>query len=101
MKQTKLITILATGLAANFAQAGSAEQNWGQWRGPRADGTAPSGDPPIEWSESKNLKWKLPVPGEGNATPIVWDNLVFVQTAIPGAKPAANLNLGRESQFAG
>jgi outer membrane protein assembly factor BamB len=101
MKQTKLITLLAGVLAGHCAHAGSAEQNWGQWRGPRADGTAPSGNPPTEWSESKNVKWKLAIPGEGNATPIIWDNLVFVQTAVPVAKPAANLNLGREAQFSG
>jgi outer membrane protein assembly factor BamB len=82
--------------------AAPADQNWGQWRGPRADGVAPNGNPPTEWSESKNVKWKLAIPGEGNATPIVWDNLVFVQAAVPAAKkPEARLNPDVASQFAG
>ena len=87
---------------AHCASAAPAEQNWGQWRGPRADGVAPNGDPPTEWSESKNVKWKFQIPGEGSATPIVWDNLVFIQTAIPVAnKPQANLNLDIAPRFAG
>ncbi len=56
--------------------------NWPQWRGPEGTGYASIGNPPIEWSETKNIKWKVEVPGRGHATPIVWDNLVFVNTAV-------------------
>jgi hypothetical protein len=102
MKQTKLTTLLAGALVVNCAQAGSAEQNWGQWRGPLANGVSPNGDPPTEWSETKNVKWKVPVAGEGHATPIIWDNLIFIQSAVPVArKPEANLNLNLAPQFAG
>ena len=103
MNTNKLIALLVGGVtAANFVQAGSAEQNWGQWRGPRGNGLSPNGDPPVEWSESKNVKWKIAIPGEGHATPIVWDNLIFIQTAVPVAKkPEANLNLNLAPQFAG
>ena len=63
MNTPKLITLIAAGFAtAHFVQAAPAEQNWGQWRGPRADGVAPNGDPPTEWSESKNVKWKFRFP---------------------------------------
>jgi outer membrane protein assembly factor BamB len=87
MNEQKLIAVIAGGLvAANLSWAAPAEQNWGQWRGPLANGVAPKADPPTEWSETKNVKWKLAIPGEGNATPIVWDNIVFVQSAIPVAK---------------
>ena len=99
--QNKIIMTLVAGFAAaNAASAASAEQNWGQWRGPAQNGVAPHADPPTEWSESKNVKWKIAIPGEGNATPIVWDNLVFVQTAVPVAKkPEAKLDVA--PQFAG
>src|SRR5436853_4747361 len=101
MTTQRLLTILVGCMAAgHFASAGSAENNWGQWRGPRADGVAPNGDPPTEWSETKNVKWKFQIPGEGSSTPIVWDNLVFIQTAIPAAKkPTAMIDV--TSQFAG
>lgn len=58
------------------------EKNWPQWRGPHANGVAPYGNPPVEWSESKNIKWKIEIPGKGHATPIIWDNRIFVLSAI-------------------
>ena len=58
------------------------EKYWHQWRGPEASGVAPHGDPPIEWSESKNIRWKINIPGQGHATPIVWDDTIFVTSAI-------------------
>jgi outer membrane protein assembly factor BamB len=67
-----------------------------------ANGISPNGNPPTEWSETKNVKWKVPLAGEGHATPIVWDNLVFVQSAVPVAKkPEAKLNLNFAPQLAG
>lgn len=55
---------------------------WAQWRGPEATGVAPHGDPPVEWSESKNIRWKTEIPGKGHASPIVWGDKIFVLTAI-------------------
>lgn len=57
-------------------------QNWHQWRGPEATGVAPHGDPPTHWDEQTNVKWKVPIPGRGCATPIIWQDRVFVLTAI-------------------
>jgi outer membrane protein assembly factor BamB len=56
--------------------------NWHQWRGPEATGVAPHGDPPIEWSDMKNIQWKVAIPGRGSASPIVWGDRIFVLTAI-------------------
>src|SRR5689334_6813645 len=98
MNAKKLMLLAALVSAANFASAASADQNWGQWRGPLGNGISPQGNPPTEWSESKNVKWKVPLSGEGHATPIVWDNLVFVQSAVP-VKKEAMFNLA--PQFAG
>ena len=64
-------------------------QDWPQWRGPLATGAAPSGNPPVEWSEQQNIRWKINLPGISYATPVVWGNYIFVTTAIePG--PASN-----------
>ena len=53
-------------LVSNFigaqAQSGEYEQNWPQWRGPDASGVAPAADPPTEWGEEKNVKWKVEIP---------------------------------------
>jgi outer membrane protein assembly factor BamB len=40
-------------------------------------------DPPVEWSESKNIRWKIDLPGRGSATPVVWGDRLFVLTAVP------------------
>ena len=62
---------------------------WGQWRGPLATGVGPKADPPIEWSETKNVRWKVEVPGRGSGTPVVWGDRVFLLTAIPSGRTGA------------
>ena len=57
-------------------------QNWTHWRGPGATGVSPTANPPIEWSEEKNVKWKVKIDGKGTSTPIVWKDRVFILTAI-------------------
>jgi len=76
---------LAVLLCANsaFAADDARDLNWPQWRGPLANGVAPHGNPPVEWSETRNVQWKVALPGRGTASPIVWENQVFVLTAIP------------------
>jgi outer membrane protein assembly factor BamB len=58
-------------------------ENWGHWRGPTGNGVALKGSPPTEWSSTKNVKWKVPLPGRENSSPVVWGNQVFVTTAVP------------------
>lgn len=55
---------------------------WHQWRGPAATGVATTGSPPVEWSETKNVKWKTAIPGLGLSTPIIWEDTIFLTTAI-------------------
>jgi outer membrane protein assembly factor BamB len=58
--------------------------NWPAWRGPHADGVAPAGDYPIEWDETKNVRWKAPLPGVGASTPAVWDDRIFLTSGDAG-----------------
>lgn len=83
------------GMFSLFACCVSAEgfesqkaRNWHQWRGPEATGVAPHGDPPTEWSETENIKWKVEIPGRGSASPIVWGDRIFVVTAIKTERTA-------------
>lgn len=64
----------------------SADRFWPQWRGPLGTGEAPQANPPLEWSEQKNVRWKVAIPGRGKSSPIVWGDLVFVTTAVPAGK---------------
>ena len=68
---------------------GNETENWPQWRGPLATGTAPHGDPPLVWNEAegKNIRWKTRIPGRGHSTPIVWDDFIFLATAIASGEP--------------
>lgn len=70
---------LSAAYADDFAEL--CARNWHQWRGPNADGVAPHGNPPLKWDEKTNVKWKVAIPGEGSATPIVWQEKVFLLTA--------------------
>ncbi len=82
-----LLLLFAGGLSALGASS-EVNANWPQWRGPLATGVAPSADPPLTWSETEHLKWKINVPGSGSASPIVWAERVFILTAIPTGKKA-------------
>src|SRR5262245_62714993 len=66
-----------------LAQDASNDRFWAQWRGPEANGVARHADPPIEWSETKNIRWKVELPGRGSSSPIVWGDRVFVLSAAP------------------
>jgi hypothetical protein len=45
-------------------------RSWPAWRGPLANGVAPHANPPIEWSEKKNVRWKVALPGNGHSSQI-------------------------------
>ncbi len=89
------VAILTSAVLLVFcfaAQAAAREEQWGHWRGPLANGYAPKANPPVEWSETKNVKWKVPIPGRSHATPVVWGDKIFVLSAV---------NTGRKAEGAG
>ena len=55
--------------------------NWPAWRGPTGQGICEETELPLEWSASKNVRWKLPLPAPGNSTPIAWGKLIFLTQA--------------------
>ncbi|NIM18282.1 MAG: PQQ-binding-like beta-propeller repeat protein [Candidatus Aminicenantes bacterium] len=86
-----LILIVCLFIISNLTWAkrvGDNEKNWPQWRGPYATGVSLYGNPPLEWDETKNVKWKIGLPGKGHATPIIWGNQIFISTAIETDKVA-------------
>lgn len=70
------------GTLASGALLSSETTNWPQWRGPTANGYATTGNPPVEWSETKNIKWKKSIPGKGHSSPIIWGDRLFLMTAV-------------------
>lgn len=81
------VFLFAVGPVAAADPEGDAVRYWPQWRGPLATGVAPRGDPPVTWSESENIRWKIPLPGLGHATPVVWGENIFVTSAEPFGEP--------------
>lgn len=91
MKPTQTFSaavLLVLGASTPLLRATPADwnQNWPQWRGPLATGEAPEANPPLRWSETTNVKWKIETPGFGTATPIVWRDKVFLLSAVPTGK---------------
>ena len=64
-----------------IADEGEGAKHWPRWRGPSGQGLASGGGYPDAWSATQNVLWKAPVPGEGNSSPIVWGDRIFVTTA--------------------
>jgi outer membrane protein assembly factor BamB len=75
------IVILLTTVCIHAPAAG-AQDHWPAWRGPAMTGTAARGNPPVTWSESENIKWKVEIPGKGHSSPVIWGDKIFLQTAI-------------------
>ena len=85
MKTTITIFVFCCMISTCVWGAESAEDSqayWPTWRGPGTTGVATLGNPPVKWSEDQNIRWKIEIPGKGLASPIVWQNTIFVLTAI-------------------
>ena len=85
MRRTAIVIgyfCVISALAWGAESSSNFKKYWPTWRGPNATGVAPEADPPMEWSENKNVRWKISIPGKGHGAPIVWGDHVFVTSAI-------------------
>jgi len=91
----------------------AADGDWSRWRGPNHDGMA-RGDAPLEWSDTKNIAWRVSIPGRGHSSPVIWGDKLFLTTAVPteaasaaalpqaqrmGRGPGGGAGAGREHKF--
>jgi outer membrane protein assembly factor BamB len=60
---------------------GEGAKYWSRWRGPSGQGLATPGKYANFWSPSRNIKWRVAVPGAGNSSPIVWADRIYLTTA--------------------
>ena len=97
-----LASLLFVGVAVALPQGGHAikatgsigdARYWSSWRGPLGTGSATSGSPPTQWAEkteqgaAMNIAWKVEVPGLGSSSPIVWQDRIYLTTAIETDRP--------------
>ncbi len=98
---SSLLIVVAFSLFGSTPCFSQEYNTWHQWRGPATNGTLNTPFPPTRWSENKNIKWKVPIEGRGNSTPIVTEKKVFLLSAIktdrvdpdllkPSEQPKAN-----------
>ncbi|MBM3457694.1 MAG: hypothetical protein FJX77_04085, partial [Armatimonadetes bacterium] len=82
------VLLLAAGVAA-------AEPVWDQFRGPRAQGHTSARGLPVEWSQTRNVLWRTPLPGQAWSSPILAEGKVFLTNAVPltEADPARGVSL--------
>ena len=92
--------LLAVAVLTPFSSDAAPKNNWTQWRGPEGNGISVETNLPAEWSDTKNIKWKVPIAGRGHSSPVVWDNRIFLTTdiegeVVPGAKAVEHIDSGK------
>ena len=79
----KIICSLLIGIVlacALYAQDKIKQDYWNQFRGPNGDGKAIATDLPTQFSETENVRWKIPIHDKGYSSPVVWDNQIWLTT---------------------
>ena len=71
--------------------------NWPGWRGPSGDGICPDKKAPLSWTLEKDLKWKTEIPGIGHASPIIWNDAIFLVSADEESGERLLLKLDRKT----
>ena len=77
------LLLVASSLLSLCAAAAFAE-NWPGFRGPTGQGVSAETGLPVEWDARKNVAWKVPLAGEGDSSPVVWDKFVILTSATDG-----------------
>lgn len=94
MRSTFLVALLVLGLAP----AAMAE-NWPAWRGPRGDGSSHETEVPTTWNgeTGENIAWKVPIPGTGHSSPVVWEDRIFLTSCLDDTQERVLLCLDRRT----
>lgn len=73
-----LIFTVAVVASVALSSMTAAAGDWPHWRGPDYNGSIDETGLPVEWSQTKNVAWSVPMPGTSSSTPIVWGERVFL-----------------------
>jgi outer membrane protein assembly factor BamB len=80
ISQSLCVALVASCLLLPAAECRAGDWSW--WRGPNRNGIAEAGQqPPVQWSETRNVLWKAPIPGRGHASPTVHGDRIYLATA--------------------
>jgi len=89
-------TLLTLTAAFGLASAGAAD-NWAHWRGPFFNGSSTETNLPAQWSKTENVAWVRDLAGPSAATPIIWNDHVFISSTDVSARTLLAMALDRRS----
>jgi hypothetical protein len=75
----RLLGVAVTALVVGVAVQA---EEWPGWRGPRGDGISSETNVPLRWSATENVAWKVPIPGKGHSSPVIWGDRIFITTCL-------------------
>jgi outer membrane protein assembly factor BamB len=76
------VLLVLVALLPALVRAQGPNAPWPGFRGPGGQGHSTETGLPIEWSETQNVVWKVPVAGSGWSSPVVADGRVWLTSAI-------------------
>jgi outer membrane protein assembly factor BamB len=76
------LRLFGLALVLSLIPVGGHAEEWPGWRGPRGDGTSRETGIPLDWNATNKVLWKVPIPGRGYSSPIVWGDRLFVTTCL-------------------
>jgi outer membrane protein assembly factor BamB len=94
MKKLLCTLFVSTLAVSSLAQA---EENWPQFRGPGGQGISDAKNLPLNWSETQNVKWKIPMHGKAWSSPVIWKNQIWLSSATEDGKDLSVLCVDKET----
>jgi len=72
-------------------------QDWPQFRGPTGQGVSDERGLPLTWSETKNVRWKVAIPGRGWSSPVILGDRIWLTTATDEGKSLRAIAIDRNT----
>jgi len=72
-------------------------QDWPEFRGPTGQGHSDERGLPLTWSEDKNVKWKVAIPGRGWSSPAIQGDRIWLTTATEEGKSLRAISVDRNT----
>ncbi len=93
MLRTILVGLVVVSLQILATDAGAAPP-WANWRGPQFTGHSEEKDLPKTWT-ANDVAWKAPLKGRGQSSPVLWEERIFLTTALNNGRERVVLCLNR------
>lgn len=94
--QSALIACLTLSALLSTTSPANAEVRWPRWRGPNGDGQSAEKSLPVKWT-SADVAWKTEIKGRGQSSPVIWDDRIFLTTAVEEGQQRIVLCIDRHS----